>query len=66
MICKRISHLKTVLSSPGYSRYSPGKRPRDSTEESVSSSSLSGVLRIRPEEGEAVGEEGGGNSDCNP
>ncbi|CAD6243283.1 GSCOCG00013020001-RA-CDS [Cotesia congregata] len=35
-------------SSPGISRYSPGKSPRDNTDESLSSSSGSGVLRIRP------------------
>lgn len=51
-LCSDESHAaskrNTVLSSPGYSRYSPGNSPRDNTEVSLSSSSLSGVLRMRP------------------
>lgn len=52
-LCKELSHaasnLNIVLSSPGISRYSPGKSPKDRTELSLSSSSSdSGVFRIRP------------------
>lgn len=42
------SNLYIHLSSPGTSRYSPGKSPRESTEESLSSSSGSGVFLILP------------------
>ncbi|KYQ49317.1 hypothetical protein ALC60_11598 [Trachymyrmex zeteki] len=37
-----------VRSSPGISRYSPGNKPSESTDESLSSSSGSGVFRMRP------------------
>lgn len=52
-LCKELSHAASKRnmqrSSPGISRYSPGNRPRDSTELSLSSSSGSGVFLMRPE-----------------
>ena len=52
-LCNELSHAASKRnmqrSSPGISRYSPGKSPRDSTELSLSSSSGSGVFLMRPE-----------------
>lgn len=52
-LCNELSHAASNRnmhrSSPGISKYSPGNNPNDKTEPSVSSSSSdSGVLRIRP------------------
>lgn len=51
-LCRELSQAASNrnmdLSSPGISRYSPGNKPSESTEESLSSSSGSGVLRILP------------------
>ena len=53
-LCNELSHAASKRnmqrSSPGISRYSPGKSPRDSTELSLSSSSGSGVFLMRPED----------------
>ena len=52
-LCNELSHAASKRnmqrSSPGISRYSPGKSPSDSTELSLSSSSGSGVFLMRPE-----------------
>lgn len=51
-LCNELSHaasnLNMHLSSPGTSKYSPGNKPKDNTELSLSSSSGSGVFLIRP------------------
>lgn len=52
-LCNELSHaasnLNMVRSSPGISKYSPGNKPRDNTELSLSSSSSdSGLFLIRP------------------
>lgn len=49
------SNRNIQRSSPGTSRYSPGNSPSDRTEPSLSSSSSdSGVFRIRPRKSQLV------------